>query len=94
MDNNEPDTNPFEHIFIEDNQRVQPTPLASTDKFERLSACKQFIQTELRQQCEERYGSDVFAAYIYPYYEDMLECIEHHVEDLGERSINDEELNY
>ena len=66
----------------------------STRKFQKLEEFKEWMQSDFRTHCEAQYGADVFADYIFPYYDDFMECLEYNLEDLGEQSIQDEELMF
>jgi len=62
-------------------------------QFERLSAFKKWMQTDFRKKCVDEYGQELFAAFIYPYYMDFMECVEYHMEDLAEEHIQSEEFS-
>ncbi len=66
----------------------------TTKQFKSLEEFQQWMREGFKTHCEETYGEDVFANFIYPYYTDFMECVEYHIEDLAEQSIQDEELAY
>jgi len=68
--------------------------MTEKSEFEKLEQFKKWMQNDFREHCEKTYGMGMFANYIYPYYNDFLECVECHVEDLAEQFIQDEEINY
>ena len=73
--------------------KTTQTEAALTD-YDKLKGFTDWMQGGFRKHCEEQFGTDVFATYIHPYYNDMLECVEYHLEDLAEQKEQDEEIAY
>lgn len=63
----------------------------STKDFNSLSEFKQWLETDFKKHCLDKYGEHVFVFYIRTYLFDFLEYIEYHLEELAEQSIQEEE---
>lgn len=69
-------------------------PTEAAQQFKSLEEFQEWMREDFRTHCEKKYGRELFANYIHSYYTDFMECVEYHIEDLAEQSIQDEELAY
>lgn len=68
--------------------------IKSTKHYALLKKFTTEAEEVFKKDCLQKYGEEVCRLYIFPYLDDMLECVSCHVEDLAEQSVEEEELNY
>ena len=64
------------------------------DDFKKLNSVREYLNTTVKEYCKTAYGKGFYQTYVMNHLNDLLENLEFYVEDLAEKTIHEEELNY